>query len=229
MRETILTALIVVLSVSGGLCQPLLEIPDNRFEFGLVPQNSTVAHYFWFKSVGTDTLRITEIKTGCVCALMPLEREWIAPGDSMKVGIYWDVERRVGKIGRYPYIFTNAGPDPYRLFLTGTAAADMTISNPVSVRPFKLELPKLADRSIDSLAFVFHSDLSGDVALTNVSFPVEECEIVLPDTLKAQSDNWGYIKVKKKFLYTEFKRSITLQFSDAKQTTITLPIRRKFY
>ena len=229
MKPLFLTILILTVSASCGFCQPLLEIPDNRFEFGLIPQNSTVAHYFWFKSTGSDTLRITEIKTGCVCALMPLEREWIAPGDSMKVGIYWDIERRIGKVGRYPYIFTNAQPDPYRLYLTGTAATDMTIANPLSVRPFKLELPRLADHSIDSLAFVMHSSLNTDVALTNMSFPVEECVIVLPYSLKAQSDGWGYIKVKNEYLYTEFKRSITLQLSDDKHTTVTLPIRRKFY
>ena len=225
-----LTALSFLLVVVGsGLCQPALEIPESTFEFGAVPQNSTVFHYFWFKSTGTDTLKINHIKTGCTCVLMPLERDWIAPGDSMKVGIYWNIKRRVGKIGRYPYIFTNAMEEPYRVYLKGGISLKPNEARPVSIQPFKLELSKLQDKSIDSLSFILHNHSDKDLHHNLLSDSLEECELVLPEILLANSDNTGYIKVNKDYLNTEFKRSITLQLSDDRNTIITIPVRRKFY
>jgi len=227
----LLTTLFVlsVMGVTGGVCQPALEIQDNSFEFGSVPQNTTVFHYFWFKSTGTDTLKINHIKTGCACVLMPLERDWIAPGDSMKVGIYWNIKRRVGKIGRYPYIFTNAREEPYRVYLKGTISITPNESRPLSIKPFKLELSKLADKSIDSLSFILHNHSDKDLYFNLLSDPFEECEFFIPEILLANSDNSCYIKVNKDYLDIEFKRSITLQLSDDRKTIITIPIRRKFY
>lgn len=220
---------LLVMGVTGGLCQPALEITESTFEFGSVPQNSTVFHYFWFKSTGTDTLKINHIKTGCACVLMPLERDRIAPGDSMKVGIYWNIKRRVGKIGRYPYIFTNAREEPYRIYLKGTISIKPNEARPLSIQPFKLELSKLADKSIDSLSFVLHNHSDKDLHFSLLSYPFEECEVVLPEILLANSDNSCYIKVNKDFLDNEFKRSITMQLTDDRKTIITIPVRRKFY
>jgi hypothetical protein len=218
-----------LVAASTVLAQPKLEIAGNRFEFGMVPQNSTVVQFFWFKSVGTDTLRIVEIKQGCNCILTPLEQDWIAPGDSLSVGFFWETQKRVGKIGQYPYIFTNAGKEPDRVYLTAAVSINPADAYPVSVKPFKLELSRVAGTSLDSLQFILHNDSEDDLSCTVVSFPLVECEVVLPDILKAKSDNTGYIRVKKEYLGTEFQRSITLRLSDKQNSAVTIPIRRKFY
>lgn len=43
---------------------PELTIPDTLFNFGFVPQNSVIAHAFWLKSTGNDTLRIIQVVPG---------------------------------------------------------------------------------------------------------------------------------------------------------------------
>ncbi len=231
MRRTILLTLVLAVVLCGNtLSQPALEIPNNQFEFGLVLQKSTATHYFWFKSIGTDTLRILKIKTGCSCATMPLKQDWIAPGDSLLVGMFWDTQRRSGKIGRYPKVFTNAGPDPYQITLTGNAQTILCgKSSPISIIPFKWELSRVHERSIDSVAFVLHNNRENDLALEVLSFPVNECEVFLPDTLKAQSDNYGYVKVRSEYSDSEFVRSITFRLNDKDKTIYTIPIRRKVY
>jgi len=231
MRRTILLTLVLAAVLGGNaLSQPSLEIPDNEFEFGLVPQKSTATHYFWFKSVGTDTLKIHKIKTGCSCATMPLAQDWIAPGDSLLVGMFWDTQRRFGKMGRYPKVFTNAGPDPYQIRLTGEGQHTLDgESRPIAVRPFKWELSRVHEKSIDSVAFVLHNNRESDLALEILSFPVDECEIFLPDTLKALSDNHGYVKVLSEFSDSEFVRSVTFRLNDKDKTIYTIPIRRKVY
>ena len=44
--------------------QPRLEVPEGSFNFGYVPQGSSISHTFWLKNVGGDTLRITDVRPG---------------------------------------------------------------------------------------------------------------------------------------------------------------------
>ncbi len=44
--------------------QPRLEVPEVSFNFGYVPQGSSLAHTFWLRNVGGDTLRITDVRPG---------------------------------------------------------------------------------------------------------------------------------------------------------------------
>ncbi|MFQ5453172.1 MAG: DUF1573 domain-containing protein, partial [Candidatus Zixiibacteriota bacterium] len=215
--------------VSTILGQPKLEIKDNRFEFGLIPKGGTVVHFFWFKSAGDDTLIIENIKTGCSCALMPLEQDWIAPGDSMEVGIYWDVKNRINAVGRYPYIFTNANPEPHRLYLTGSVVKTTDSAQPVGISPYRFELSSYSDKSIDSINFVINNFSDKKVILSEVSYPLKECELFLPEFVNAKSKTSGYIKVKDEFIDKKFKSSLTIQINDDKKSRITIPIRRKLY
>jgi len=44
--------------------QSRLEVPQTSFDFGYVPQGSSISHVFWLKNVGADTLRITDVRPG---------------------------------------------------------------------------------------------------------------------------------------------------------------------
>lgn len=44
--------------------QPRLEVPEVSFNFGYVPQGSSLSHTFWLRNVGGDTLRITDVRPG---------------------------------------------------------------------------------------------------------------------------------------------------------------------
>lgn len=41
-----------------------VEVPEVSFNFGYVPQGSSISHTFWLRSVGEDTLRITDVRPG---------------------------------------------------------------------------------------------------------------------------------------------------------------------
>jgi hypothetical protein len=217
-----------VLAISAQ-AQPRLEVTDPDFDFGYVPQNTRLVHRYWFKSVGTDTLRIKDIKTGCSCAILPLEKNWIAPGDSMSVSFYWEIKRGIARVGRTARIFTNAGPDPIRLHLEAMMLPFPDSARPVTVKPYRCELAKTSRTVIDSVSFTLANYSDRDLAVTMISPPVDECEVVVPDSLKALSNSTGYVKVKPEYADTEFEASITLKFSDQKSTRLTIPIRRKFY
>jgi len=228
MRFVMIMAAITVLSgkASAG---PELLVEPSEFEFGLAPQKSTISHSFWFKSIGDDTIVINEIKTGCACATMPLPSDRLAPGDSMLVSFFWELRSRTGSAGKYPYIFTNAGPDAYRVNLTALAMPRPDSARPVSFRPHKFELSRLPSRSIDSLTFTVTNHSSQALALKLVSREIQECQVSMPNSIPAGSSRGGSILIKPGFRETEFQRSLTFELSDAAKTRITVPIRRKMY
>lgn len=41
-----------------------IEVPEVTFNFGYVPQGASISHTFWLRSVGDDTLRITDVRPG---------------------------------------------------------------------------------------------------------------------------------------------------------------------
>lgn len=206
-----------------------LTIENKRFFFGNMPQNSTVTHFFWFKSTGDDTLKINEIKTGCTCVLMPLEREELPPGDSMLVGFYWETKNSLFKTGKYPYIFTNAKDEPYQVMLTGNCVQFPDSARPVSIAPYKMELLVYNQKSIDRQEFKLTNHSDEEIIFQQVSLPVEECVIDFPEKLAPNSTATGYVQVKKEYLDKEFKRSVTFMNVNNIEHRITIPIRRKIY
>lgn len=54
----------LILSAGNILAEPQLTIPESIFDFGLVPQNSTISHVFWLYSTGTDSLKIANVRPG---------------------------------------------------------------------------------------------------------------------------------------------------------------------
>ena len=44
--------------------EPKLLIPETAFDFGYVPTKSVLSHYYLVKNMGTDSLKIKEVKPG---------------------------------------------------------------------------------------------------------------------------------------------------------------------
>jgi hypothetical protein len=59
----------VVLSLSFLTCSlsqagtPKIDFSERIWDFGRVPQNTTVSHIFWIKNGGSDTLKGISVKT----------------------------------------------------------------------------------------------------------------------------------------------------------------------
>lgn len=209
--------------------QPRLKIRSDRFEMGAVPKGCTVSHSFLFRSIGEDTLVIDEIKTGCGCTVAPLERNRLAPGDSMWVSVCWKTGKKTGPAGSYPYVYSNCVDGPARLFLTAVIVTDASQNRPAAFNPHIFDLSRFGDKSIDSISFTVSNTSDQDLNIRPVSFFSKECEIHLPETVKAGGTAGGYVKVKEEFLDKEFTGSITVEFDNKEKNHVTVPIRRKIY
>lgn len=223
-------ALLLIFSVQGISAEPRLVIAGNRFDFGTTPQHATLTQYFWFHSVGTDTVKITEVETGCDCTTMPLERTILAPGDSMKVGVNWDTQASVGSSGKYPRIHIAGQHDPERLFMTASVTLFPDSARPISIKPFRAELSKMSSRSVDSMRIMLtnHSELP--VALKVTSAPMAEYRLTVPDSLRAKETVAMVLAVAPEYQDKEFSRSVTLKYDGGAvgvTGNITVPVRRK--
>ena len=231
MKQTSRLFLVWLILITATTAQPILDVPDKIFDFGQLPHSSTVVQQFWFKSVGTDTVKIERIRTGCDCATFDMEQDWLAPGDSMKVGFYWDSKRRVGQITRRPTIYSNIEGDPLQLEFVGVCATHPDKYYPVSIKPFKFEFSKLPALSVDSIAFTLTNQSDSNYTLEVVSYPFEECFYSLPEAIGAHQEATGYVKVNPVYGDTEFRRSLTVQLVDETggKKRFSVPINRKIF
>ncbi len=220
---------LVLLVASSAAAQPKLEIPSNRFDFGLMPDQSTVKHTFWFKSVGTDTVRIKKIKTTCQCTTIPLVKDWLAPGDSMPVSVFWNLGRRIGNAGQYPRVFIEGDEEPLSMSLIGQVVGALDEGRPVAIKPFKGEFAMTVVKSIDSIGFVLTNHSKEDLEVTVVSFPMDECLVSFPEHIPAGAQASAYVKLKAKSSDSEFMSSITLEFEGQIKSRLTIPLRHKIY
>ena len=57
-RSSVQLAFLIFLASSFAQAgTPRIEFSETTWDFGMVPQQSTVSHIFWTKNVGTDTLK----------------------------------------------------------------------------------------------------------------------------------------------------------------------------
>ncbi len=205
--------------------EPGLTINNDHFDFGLIPRNTTLMTGFWLNSTGDDTLKITKIKTGCSCVLAPLDRHEIAPGDSLYLQLTWELKNRVSKVGKYPYIYTNAQEDPFRVYMDGIVMRHPDSALVAFSRPYILELARVGEKLIDSLEFEIINKFEHDLMAEVTSPAPLNCDLILPEILPAFGNAKCYIKIKPGFTEEEFKTSFTLRLSDPESTTFTVPVR----
>ena len=57
-------SVVLLLLVGAAWSAPRLTIPEADFDFGYVPQHSTISHSFWLMSTGDDELKILKVVPG---------------------------------------------------------------------------------------------------------------------------------------------------------------------
>src|ERR1041385_3351827 len=74
--------------VSGALAQPKIQaVGGTTYDFGDAYTGNKVDRLITVRNIGTDTLRITDVKAQCGCTAAMMTQKSIAPGDSGKLSI----------------------------------------------------------------------------------------------------------------------------------------------
>jgi hypothetical protein len=112
---------VIALSCNFALAQdstkavkgPKIQFAETSYDFGTAAQNTAVKHLFKFKNVGTDTLKITQVKTSCGCTAAESSKI-IAPQKDGQIEVTYNTGTNVGKVSKTVYVFSNDVEAPQR-------------------------------------------------------------------------------------------------------------------
>ncbi len=85
---------------------PRMQFQEVSYDFGTVPQGSIVKHVFKFKNVGTDTLRIEQVKTSCGCTAAESSKI-IAPNAEGQIAVTYNAGSALGKTSKTVSVHSN--------------------------------------------------------------------------------------------------------------------------
>jgi len=120
MRHLIMTSLLVLCGAIVAVAQPRLEVQDS-VDWGVVvpdaPLGETAKVYadVKLKNVGTETLRISEVRPGCGCTSAPIEKDTLAPGEETKISVTLNLPLANGPIHKVITVQSNDPKGPARI------------------------------------------------------------------------------------------------------------------
>jgi len=226
LRFSLLVMSVVLFAGGSVFAKAGLELSENSFDFGYVPQKVKVTHVFWIHSTGTDTLKIEKISPGCGCTKAPLESDVIAPGDSARLEIIYDTEQYRGKQKKFPNIISNADKSARKFEFTADVITDPEETKPVVIKPYKFDISQFGKAVRRTLKFQIANISNEDLNITIVDYPQNMFSISMPNTVPAGGTIDGSIVLTDEYVDREFNCSITIELSDQLKTRFTIPVER---
>jgi hypothetical protein len=228
-RFTLSFFTLLLLAYTGRLyAGPAIEIPEPTFDFGRVCQNAKIAHIFWIKSVGDDTLRVTKVVPGCGCTQAPLRDSTIAPGDSTDLEIFFSTKSYRGPVSKRPYLVTNAGPDNVYVKISAQLEPEPEAVMPISLSPYTLDISQFSEQPRRKAKFLIQNKGDQDYELTLVDWSRNHFDVELPKKIKAGETVEGLVTIHEDKVESEFEQSLTFETNDENHTRYTLPVKRMY-
>ena len=208
---------------SGGA---KIFIPEIVWEFGRIPEGSVVSHVYWIKNIGTDTLKITEVKTTCGCTKAPLNKKVIASNDSTEVELIFSAGRYEGEVVKSASITSNdTALGKVKIYFSGKLVLNFNRTFPITISPSRIDFSSQEEGT----------DTKRKLRIKNVS-PVEITVAVLDYPRDLIKFNYSQIVIKSGNIQeldidlkgekegTKFKKSITLEVDGDKEPRFTVPL-----
>ncbi|MEW6051384.1 MAG: DUF1573 domain-containing protein [Candidatus Zixiibacteriota bacterium] len=225
-KKVILTTASLVAIATFIAAAPQLTVPQEKHDFGFVPQNAKVSHVFWLRSTGTDTVRIANVVPGCGCTRTPLEKSVLAPGDSTRLEVIFDTRSYSGLVTKRPTIqFSDGSPDQHVSFVCSVMPCPDS-SYPIVVSPYKLDLSQSGGKPRSGMKFTISNVGTSDLNLTLSDLYDDLFTVQLPRTLKAGKKAEGALKLTKAGQEAEFEKAFTIVLSDQRNSRFTIPVKR---
>ncbi len=225
---TVVICLVLFVCAPASQAGPAVEIPDAVFNFGKVCQKAKVAHIFWVKSVGDDTLRVTRVHPGCGCTQAPLRDSVIVPGDSTDLEIYFSTRSYRGVVSKRPYLETNIGEGKVYVKIKAELLPEPETAMPLSLSPYYLDVSQFTQKPRRKAKFLIQNKSDQDYVLNLIDWSRKYFDVELPKEVKAGETAEGLVVVHKDAVKAEFEQSLTFEINDSTHTRYTLPVKRMY-
>jgi len=109
--------------------QPAILIEDPVFDFGQVPQETTIEHDFIVKNIGRKILEIQHTTQSCVCTVTNLRDSKVLPGRFTTIRVQYNTKHMRGRQVVRVNISSNDPNDPIAdIIITGFVAGNVLVS-----------------------------------------------------------------------------------------------------
>ncbi len=200
-----------------------IEFASDTWDFGSIPRGSIVLHSFVIKSIGKDTLVITNVKTSCGCTTAPLSDSSIAPGEQANLLATFNTQNFNGRVKKQVYVDSN---DPIKPYLKVSFSA--IINNPLQTI-----MPSPALASFDSVKVnapaqlkisIANMDKSrADLAIVEQSAPSMVKAVLGKTSLEPGGSTELVLDLQPQSNAGTINQSITLEASNIPDSRFTIP------
>ena len=104
---------------SKDIIQPIVEILQSEYDFGIIKQGEKATHDYIIKNIGNSDLLISSAKGSCGCTVPEWPKEPISPGSIAKIKVTFDSKGKIGKQSKRITLMTNAIPNVKILTIKG--------------------------------------------------------------------------------------------------------------
>ena len=74
-------------SKSTTIKEEAIELKENEFDFGKIPQGKPVTHVFMFTNTGKTPLSLDNVQASCGCTTPEWSKDTVAPGETSKITV----------------------------------------------------------------------------------------------------------------------------------------------
>jgi len=204
----------------GKMAQPRIEIPENVWDFGCIPEDEIVTHTFIIRNAGNDSLFINKLRCSCCCSHAPLSKPRLGPREEAEIEISFNSRRFEGEVQKTIYVSSN---DTIAGFPSLFINAKVGIQNEsVKLFPDKVWFKKGEENKT-----IWAKNISDSfIQLSVVEAPQPPVDFKIDDMNLNPFDSTKIgIHIKESRSLRPLKTSLTLDFSGAKTVRYTIPIR----
>jgi hypothetical protein len=98
---------------------------EELHNFGSLNAGELVSFTFIFRNIGTKTLIISKVDTGCGCTKVNIQEKTIAPGEEGQIEVIYDSAGEVGKALKTITIYSNAKQEQKQIFIRANVTNEL--------------------------------------------------------------------------------------------------------
>jgi len=202
-----------------------MTISENVWDFGYIPQSSSVLHIYRITNVGKDSLFIEKVRPSCGCTAAPLKKDKLAPKESTDLFVTFNSGKFNGPVGKGIHITSNDSTLPAGRSITFSAIVGD--KNPIAtLNPQSVEFDSIRTQK-DNRRYIKLDNFSGNKL--NVSLldnPGGFLKIKIKDQqIGANQSTQVEVRLRENLEPGWLKTSFTLQLDGGQKVRATIPVK----
>lgn len=205
-----------------------LVVPEVDFRFGYAPQNAKIAHNYWLRNEGPDSLRLIDVRPGCGCTKAPLKTRILGPGDSTDVELVFSTGKYSSRTAKSATVLADGNSTVPNLTFSAHPTPKLDSLKPFVVNPPLVNLDSLKDAGMAGSVEIRVRNTSDEpINLKLVSAPDKWFTIDVPGgSIAPGADQAIQVRIDGDIAAEILNKSFTIEASDTALTRFSIPIQK---